>query len=344
MKYFARAPLRLGFAGGGTDINPYAENHTGLVLNATINQYCYSIIEPLNNNKIIFESEEYENISIHDSLSRIEIASQFQLQIAIYNRIVKDFNDSKPLQFHLYTYCNAPTGSGLGTSSTLAVSIIKAFSEWLDLALGNYEIASLAYEIERLDLNWLGGKQDQYSATFGGFNLMQFGPKENVRVNPLKIKPDTIKLLEISTVLYFTGISRESSLIIKNQIINYQNDFNRNSIEVLSSIKDDALNMKDKLILGDLKRFGQILNITWSRKKSLSNKISNKELDNIYNSALENGAYAGKISGAGGGGFFIFLVDPINRIRLMKYLSGLQGSQLNFKFTQEGCISWKGEC
>ena len=320
MRYFARAPLRLGLAGGGTDVNPYADKYIGNVLNTTIDKYCYAIIEPLGDQKIIIQSGENKSIETLKSEPFLEVNGGFELQKSVYNYIVKHFNNSKSLSFRLITFADAPPGSGLGTSSTITVAMIKAFSEWLGLALGEYEVASIAFRIERIELGWEGGKQDQYSASFGGFNFMEFGKGEKVLVNPLRIKQDVQRLLEISLVLFYTGQSRKSKLIIKDQIMNVEKNSNK-SILLLNEIKNDAIKMKESLLLGNLNQFSNILNYSWERKKQLADSISNKLLDEIYSNALRNGAKSGKISGAGGGGFFMFYVDPSSRIQLINYLS-----------------------
>ena len=340
MRYFARAPLRLGLAGGGTDVDPFASRYIGNVLNTTIDKYCYAIIKPISEKKIIIESCQEGKIQIFESNPYLEIKKSFQLEKAVYNHIVKNYNQSKSLNFHLITFADAPPGSGLGTSSTITVAMIKAFSEWLGLALGEYEIASIAFKIERLELNWAGGKQDQYSASFGGFNFMEFGKEDKVLVNPLRIKDEIQRLLEISLVLFYTGQSRKSKLIIEDQIRNVENESDQ-SINLLKQIKQDALKMKEILLLGKLDEFSHILNSSWLRKKKLAQSISNNNLDEIYENALKNGAKSGKITGAGGGGFFMFYVDPFFRIKLINYLNTLPGNIIKFQFTNKGSLSWR---
>tara|TARA_B100000242_G_C43017762_1_gene473422 strand:+ start:460 stop:1485 length:1026 start_codon:yes stop_codon:yes gene_type:complete len=339
MRYFARAPLRLGLAGGGTDVDPYASKYIGNVLNTTINQYCYAIIRPLKEEKIIIESGQEGKKEIYKSSPLLEIKEFFQLEKAVYNHIIKNFNKSKPLNFHLITFADAPSGSGLGTSSTITVAMIKAFSEWLGLALGEYEVASIAFKIERLELGWAGGKQDQYSASFGGFNFMEFEKNNKVLVNPLSLKEDIQRLLELSLVLFYTGQSRKSKIIIEDQIKNVEME-SQDSISTLNLIKEDAIKMKESLLLGKLEEFSNILNTSWHRKKNLAKSVSNNSLDQIYENALKNGAKSGKITGAGGGGFFMFYVDPCSRIKLIDYLSKLKGNILKFQFTNQGSISW----
>ena len=205
----SQTPLRLGLAGGGTDINLYSDKYIGFVLNATINLYIYCTLKPRNDDKIIFDSPDTNQYAIYESKMHLENDGILDIFKAVYNRIVKDFTH-KSLSFSLHTYSDVPSGSGLGGSSTLVVGVIKAFVEWLNLPLGEYEIARLAYEIEREDLGIIGGAQDQYAATFGGFNFMEFYKDKRVIVNPLRIKNWIISELENRMVLYFTSISREA--------------------------------------------------------------------------------------------------------------------------------------
>jgi D-glycero-alpha-D-manno-heptose-7-phosphate kinase len=333
----AKAPLRLGLAGGGTDLDVYASKYIGYVLNATISLYAHSVIEPLNNGKIIFESlDNNEKIELNSS-EFLYLNGEMDLYKGIYNRIIKDFV-KKPLSFKLTTYSDVPSGSGLGGSSTLVVSIVKAFVEWLNLPLGEYDIAKLAYEIEREDIGIVGGAQDQYAATFGGFNFMEFYADKKVIVNPLRIKNWIIDELEESMILYFTGIRRSASVIEKEK----ENVIKKEkSLEAMHEVKQDAIKMKEYLLKGDIKNFAKILGKSWEAKKRVSNVVSNNEIDTIYNLAIKNGAYSGKISGAGGGGFMFFIVEPTKKYNLIKLLNQQGGQVFNFHFTKDGTRGWK---
>ena len=215
--YRSKAPLRLGLAGGGTDVPPYSDLYGGAVLNATINKYAYATVTPRTDGKIVFNSLDNGKSLVYDSVKELEIDGELDLLKGIYNRVVREYS-SEALSFELSTIVDAPPGSGLGTSSTLVVTILGAFAEWLKLPLGEYDMARLAYEIERIDLHMAGGKQDQYVATFGGFNFMEFYADGRVIVNPLRIRDEIINEIECSMLLYFTGRSRESANIIKDQI------------------------------------------------------------------------------------------------------------------------------
>ena len=333
----SQTPLRLGLAGGGTDINLYCDKYTGYVLNATISLYIHCTLIPRDDNTIIFDSPDTNSYAKYDSKSHLENDGNLDIFKAVYNRIVKDFTH-KPLSFSLHTYSDVPSGSGLGGSSTLVVGIIKAFTEWLNLPLGEYDIAILAYEIEREDLGIVGGAQDQYAATFGGFNFMEFYDNKRVIVNPLRIKNWIASELESRVVLYFTNITREAKDIEEHKKGKLGDS---KSLEAMHAIKQDAVAMKEALFRADFDTIAQILGKSWKSKKIISDIVSNDELDRIYNLAMENGAYSGKTSGAGAGGFMFFLVDPIKTYNLIKILNQQSGYVQDFSFTKEGAKSWK---
>jgi D-glycero-alpha-D-manno-heptose-7-phosphate kinase len=338
--YRARAPLRLGLAGGGTDVSPFSEQQGGFVLNATVDLYAQAILEPRNDGRIIFAAEDREESVGLDAVPALPDMDPLRLHRGIYNRMVRQFNGGQPLSFKLTTFADAPAGSGLGTSSTMVVCIIQAFSEWLSLGLGEYEIAHLAYEIEREELKLAGGKQDQYAAAFGGFNFIEFGPgSDRVLVNPLRIKEWIRNELEASTVLFYTGQSRESAKIIELQIKSMKTN-SPVSVAAMLALKQDAVSMKEAILRGDLARYAEILRHSWAVKKKLAVSVSNPHLDAIYDDAIKAGALAGKLSGAGGGGFFMFFVPPNNRMTLVRELEKRVGQVINFHFTAIGVQSW----
>ncbi len=335
----SKAPLRIGLAGGGTDVSPYSDLFGGAILNATIDLYAYASLEPLNNGKIEFVIDGTDKYLQTDAQKELAITSDFELFIGVYNRIIKQFN-LEPLSFRLTSYIEAPQGSGLGTSSTLVVSMLGAFVEWLNLPLGKYDIAHLAYEIERIDLKMSGGKQDQYAATFGGINYIEFFANDKVIVNPLQLKPEVIYELENNLLLYFTATQRLSANIINEQVKNV-NEKNNKSVEAMHNLKEQAHQMKEALLRGELNKIGEILKFGWKNKKDMANSISNSLIDAIYNKALENGATGGKISGAGGGGFMFFYCPAVTKIKVAKAIETLGGNVQAFKFTQQGLVTWK---
>jgi D-glycero-alpha-D-manno-heptose-7-phosphate kinase len=334
------APLRLGLAGGGTDVSPYSDIYGGAVLNATISMYAYATIEPRDDNKIEIVSVDRKESILTDAVPYLEIDGKLDLIKGVYNRIVKDFNEGKPLSFTIYTYADAPPGSGLGTSSTLVVAVIGAFVEWLKLPLGEYDIAHLAFEIERIDLKQAGGKQDQYAATFGGFNFMEFYDNHKVIVNPLRIKQEIIDELQHNLVLYYTGTSRLSSKIIEAQIESVQTG-KKKSIEAMHKLKEQAILMKEAILKGKVDEVGEILHLGWQYKKEMAEGISNPVIDEIYEAALKAGATGGKISGAGGGGFMMFYCPKNTKYKVMEALNKFGGKFKRYQFTKYGLKTWR---
>lgn len=335
----SKAPLRLGLAGGGTDVSPYSDIYGGLILNATINLYAYCTIEETDDARISIHAYDACAEQSFPLAPSLEIDGKASLIKGVYNRVMRDFR-LEPKAFRITTYNDAPAGSGLGTSSTMVVAILKAFVEWKGLPLGDYEIARLAYEIERKDLGLSGGKQDQYAAAFGGFNYMEFLPGDIVIVNPLKVKRWILDEMEASMVLYFTGASRSSAAIIDKQKKN-TSDGNSAAIEAMHRIKQSAMEMKLAVLKGDMDDFARILREAWEDKKKMAEGISNPMIQEVIDVATAAGAKAGKVSGAGGGGFIMFVVDPVRKKEVEKALSALSGFVLPFQFTDGGAHGWK---
>ena len=339
----SKAPLRLGLAGGGTDIASYYNLYGGYVLNATIDMYAYCSIEPTDTGKIEFFAADINKREEYDSMEKLPcskeaIPASLPLHAGVYNRLVADYI-KKPLSFKMTTYSDAPAGSGLGSSSTMVVAMIKAYEEWFNLPFGEYDIASFAYKIEREDLALAGGKQDQYAATFGGFNFMEFYREERVIVNPLRLKRWIRNELEASLILFYTGVSRESANIIQEQIQHTQKGDTKN-MESMHELKNQAVLMKETLLKGDFRGFSDCLKQGWFAKKNAASSISNSFLDDLYQYAMDNGAESAKISGAGGGGFMMIYCNPCNRIKLLSALNQKHGKVLTTSFTETGTQAW----
>ena len=334
----SKAPLRIGLAGGGTDVSPYTDIYGGAILNATISMYAYATIEPLTNGKIEFDSVDRGINEVVNSSKRIEYNGTLDLLKAIYNSIVEEFTE-KMLSFRLTTFVDAPPGSGLGTSSTLVTAVVGAFAEWLKLPLGEYDIAWLAYKIERINMNMAGGRQDQYAATFGGFNFMEFTANDKVIVNPLRIRNTYLNELSNNLVLYYTETSRLSSAIIEAQQKNVREN-NSSSIEAMHQLKKIAIEMKETLLKGDLDRIGILLNDSWIAKKAMAKGITNTLIDEIYQTAVNAGATGGKISGAGGGGFMFFYCPGNTRHKVVEALNKFGGQAKRYQFTKKGLETW----
>ncbi|WP_430895842.1 MULTISPECIES: dehydrogenase [unclassified Paraflavitalea] len=338
MMYRSKAPLRIGLAGGGTDVSPYSDLYGGAILNATVSLYAYANIEPLKENAIILQTLDRKEEERYEWNSSLPINGKLDLLKGVYNRIQKEYG--MPLTgFRLSTYVDAPAGSGLGTSSTLVVAIIGAFVEMLRLPLGEYDIAHLAYEIERKDLSMAGGKQDQYAATFGGVNFMEFLAGDKVIVNPLRIKQHYLFELENNLVLYYTATSRESAKIIEKQSANVV-EKKEKSIEAMHQLKSQAQMMKEALLKGRIHEIGEILDFGFQQKRKMAEGISNSLIDEIYETAKRNGATGGKISGAGGGGFMTFYCPDNTKYAVMEALNQFGGYVKHYQFVDHGLTSW----
>lgn len=336
----ARAPLRLGLAGGGTDVAPYSEKYGGAVLNATIDRYAYAVIKISDKSFVRFIASDKNEEFFSTLKSSYDLDGNLNLHKAVYNRFVNDFNNGNPIPMVLSTYCDAPIGSGLGSSSTLVVAIIKAFVELLNLPFDDYDIASLAYKIERYDCALQGGHQDQYSAAFGGFNFMEFYENDKVIVNALRIKKWILCEMEASLVLYFTGVSRESAKIISDQSLNVSSGVS-DAIQAMHHIKDEAYAMKNALLKGDFESMVHSMKMGWLNKKNSAKSVSNPRIDEIYNAAISAGALAGKVSGAGGGGFMWFYAPSEQRMDVVRTLENFGGNVSNCHFTKNGCQAWR---
>ncbi|WP_431482878.1 GHMP family kinase ATP-binding protein [Pseudomonas solani] len=336
----ARAPLRLGLAGGGTDVSPFCDLYGGFVLNATIDRYAYAVVKTLNEPVIRFIATDQCVETVIPVKAPLPLDGKLDLHKAVYNHVIRNFNGGKAIPLELSTFCDAPAGSGLGSSSTLVVAMIRVFVELLNLPMDDYTIARMAYQIERVDCGLQGGRQDQYSATFGGFNFMEFHADELTLINPLRIKNWIICELESSLVLYFTGVSRESAHIIADQSSNVKLGA-ADAVEAMHGIKREALAMKECLLRGDFPGLVESMRLGWENKKRSAKTVSNSHIDAIYDKAIQVGALAGKVSGAGGGGFMWFFVPTEKRMDVIRTLNSFGGQVSNCHFTKHGTQAWR---
>ena len=337
MIYRSKAPLRIGLAGGGTDVSPYSDLFGGAILNAAISLYAYATIEPIEEGIIISAIDRQEEQKFKWS-NELPIDGRLDLLKGVFNRIQKDYKFPKT-NFRLSTFVDAPAGSGLGTSSTLVVAVIGAFTEMLRLPFGEYDMAHYAYEIERKDLKLAGGRQDQYAATFGGVNFMEFSGNDKVVVNPLRIKQQNLFELENNLLLYYTATSRDSGKIIEQQSKNVENK-QQGSIEAMHQLKQQAQMMKEALLKGRLNEIGEILDFGFLQKRKMAEGISNSLMEEIYETAKTAGATGGKISGAGGGGFMIFYCPGNTKYKVIKSLEKFGGEHRNYQFVEHGLTTW----
>jgi D-glycero-alpha-D-manno-heptose-7-phosphate kinase len=276
--------LRLGLAGGGTDVSPYCDEFGGAILNATIGYYAYAALEPLDDGRVEFVSADLNQCASYEAAPVLANDGRLDLFKAVYNHIVRNFNQGQPLSLRMSTRVDVPAGSGLGSSSTLTVAMLAAYAEWLKLPLDDYELAHTAYVIERVEAGLEGGKQDQYAAAFGGFNFMEFGRDGSVLVNPLRIKDWVVSELEASLLLYFTGKSRTSANIIQEQSRNVR-DRNAPALDAMHAIKQEAFRMKECLLRGDFTHLYEVLRESWESKKQMARQIVNEQIEGLFSSA-----------------------------------------------------------
>ena len=335
----ARAPLRLGLAGGGTDVSPYCDVYGGYILNVTIDRYAYAVIKECDDRRVRLIASDLQKTTEIGLDGEITQDAGLLLHKCIYDYMMKTYNNNVRMPIELTTFCDAPPGSGLGSSSTLVVAIIKAFVHFLNLPLSDYDIGQLAYRLERIECGLQGGRQDQYSATFGGFNFMEFYADEHIVINPLRVQSWIQCELESSLVLFYTGSSRESANIIADQSKALKKN-DTIAVEAMHKMKQEALDMKESVLRGDFNGIAEIMQKGWINKKLSAKSVSNPLIDEIYDNAMKAGAIAGKVSGAGGGGFMLFLVPNENRMQLIRCLNNYSGEVKNCHFTNIGCESW----
>ncbi len=339
MKVRSKAPLRLGIAGGGTDVSPYSEVYGGYVLNATINMYANTFIDDdVNQGHVKFYAKD---IGISDSIDITEdfsVEGPLVLHRAVYKTIMEEYNNGEYLPLNVITFCDAPPGSGLGSSSSMVVSMLECYRQLMNLPFGEYDLASLAYHVERVVCGLSGGKQDQYAATFGGFNFMEFSKDDHVIVNPLRIRRYIINELEASLVLVYLGASRDSAKIINDQISSIRDA--GKSLKAMHKVKSTALLIKALLLQGDIASLAKEFKLSWEAKKATSKSISNQMISNLENHVLDGHAISMKVSGAGGGGFVMIFVEPEFRIELLKQIEDFGLTIQPFNFVSDGVISW----
>jgi D-glycero-alpha-D-manno-heptose-7-phosphate kinase len=331
----AKSPLRVSFAGGGTDIAPFPQREGGLVLSATINRYAHATLQPRTDGRIRVESLDLGTALEYGSDEPIDYDGKLGLVKAAIRRVAQL---EEPRGIDLFLHTAAPPGSGLGASSSLIVSLIGVLSAFHGLTLSDYEIAQLAWEVERIDLGLKGGLQDHYAATFGGFNFMEF-TADGVIVNPLRIKPAIVNELEANLLLCFTGSTRAGDHIIDDQTKRYEAS-DQDALAGLRMQKELATSMKEALLRGRLTEFGELMGTAWEYKKRMSPRITTPTIDEAYDEALKHGALGGKVTGAGGGGFILFYCRPGFQHLVDERLRQMGLGSAEFAFDHEGLRTW----
>lgn len=336
----ARAPLRVSFCGGGTDLLPYVREHGGLVLSATIARHAYASLRVLEEQTLRVRSLDFDTVASFGLDEPLIYDGKLDLVKACLRRL-RMGSRVAACGLELYLETDAPPGSGLGSSSALVVAVIGAFTTWQHVDRDRYEIAGLAYDLERKDVGIAGGLQDQYSATFGGLNLIEFRDEHDVVVNPLRIDPYLLHELEYNSLLAFTGATRMSNRIIESQVVEFETG-NPQVLAALHRMKELARHAKDALLRGRVVEFGEILHDDWMQKRRTSRAITNDHIDHLYAEARRLGAIGGKVSGAGGGGF-MFIVCPFDRKpEVIRRLDELGATVAPVRFEPDGLQTWSG--
>jgi D-glycero-alpha-D-manno-heptose-7-phosphate kinase len=331
----AKAPLRISFAGGGTDVSPYMEERGGAVLSTTIDKYAYSTLRLRDDAMVTLTSLDYDVVAKYQIDQPVTYDGKLDLVKAVVKELCMN-NQARGMDIFLHT--DAPPGSGLGSSSALVVSLIGLFKHWQHLPLTNYEIAERAYQIERVDMGIRGGRQDQYAATFGGFNFIEFS-KDAVIVNPLRVPADVLNELQYNMVLCYTGSTRLSARIIETQVQGYI-DRAVDAVSAMDELKQIARDLKNALLQGRLDDFGALLHEAWLNKKKMAQQISNPHIDDLYQVARENGALGGKITGAGGGGYMFFFCEFDKKHVVAEKLEQHGAQVVDFSFDANGLQTW----
>ena len=323
-----RTPVRISFGGGGTDIPGFYEEHGGAVVSITINKYFYSFYNPRDDEKIQMISSDFQSLLSVDDFYSLKFGEGFDIPSAV----IKHFRLYHG--FDLFTASEIPPGSGLGSSGAVTVNMVRLCSKLKNETMTQRQIAEDAFFIQRQILNLPIGKQDEYAAAYGGLNFLEFSEKE-VSVNPIQIDPDTKKSLEKNLLLFFTKKTRQASTILQRQEDSIKGK-DTSIIEAMIEVKKNAYHINEALEVGDLKRFGSLLDQAWNSKKKMSPEISNDYLDRIYEIARQNGALGGKIAGAGGGGYFMFYCEEEKQDDLRNAMEAEKLGFLDFNFSEKG--------
>ncbi len=330
----AKAPLRISFAGGGTDVSPYPEERGGAVLNATIDKFAYATL---------LARSGSGSAKVHSLDFDVDAEYQapqdfvFNGELDLVKAVLRHFHRSDA-EIEIFLHSDAPPRTGLGSSSTMTVALTGLFQRYLRIPLTSYELAEMAYRIERVELGDPGGRQDQYAAAFGGFNFIEFSAGATV-VNPLRIDPEVLNELAYRLMLCYTGITRYSGQIIESQTAAYRNR-QAGTVEALDATKALAFDMKKELLTGNLDAMGHLLHDSWEAKKRFTEAVSTPGIDHFYEAARAAGALGGKLTGAGGGGYLLLFCDFRRRQEVAKAVTRAGGRIVDFAFCPEGVQSW----
>ncbi len=341
----SKAPFRISFGGGGTDVPPYCWEHGGAVVSMTVSLYAYAVLRELRERRMVLRSLDL-GVEWSSGLGKAEYDGQLDLLKAAVN----EFSPSRGLE--LTTYSDLPPSSGMGTSSSLTVALIGCLLEFSGRKLEPGGVAALAYHLEREELGQEGGYQDQYAAAFGGLNFMEFGRK-GARVEPLRLPREDLELFLQHLCLFSTGeifLPEEARMLASRRRRERRKGIHREMgermrdeeyLSRLHSLKRTAVEMRECLLRGELKRFGELLHQGWEEKKRLSGRITNPEVEALYELARKRGAMGGKLLGAGGVGYLLLFCEPEKRRMVTEALSEMGARPVPFRFEPRGVRVWR---
>lgn len=335
----ARAPLRISFAGGITDMPSYYMEHGGAVLVSTINRYTLVTLRPREDDEVHIHSIDFDLMVKY----RLDEEPIYDGVLDLAKVAVRRLNSqSRRMGLDMYLQSDAPAGSGLGGSASLTVAVLGALSHALGIQMDNHQMAELAYTVERVDLRISGGKQDQYASVFGGFNLIEF-ERNAVVVNPLRVPAHVLNDLESHLLLCYTGKTRLSAGLIDQQEQLYRQG-RAETIGGLHALRQLAYDIKDFLIKGRLDQFAEALDVAWTSKLRVNPEITDAHIDEMYHVARQSGALGGKLLGAGGGGYLLLFCQVDKKRSVRERLEKLGGQFAEFSFTNEGLQTWESHC
>ncbi len=324
----ARAPMRISFGGGGTDLEAYYARYGGVVVSTAINKYFYAIITTNDADDLQVISADYRSLFRHSPYDDLF----WNGDLALPKAVLHHFGIRRGI--NLFVASEVPPGTGLGSSSAAAVTLVRALSTLTEKPMTKPQIAELASSIEITKMGMPIGKQDQYASAFGGMNKITF-TSEGVTVEPLAIEPTVRQTLERRLMLFFTGSSRESTSILKHQRQSTENK-DEQVLQALHNIKQVALDIQVCLERGDLDGFAHLLHYSWLEKRRLAPNLSTSFIDEWYELARHYGASAGKITGAGGGGFLLLYCQEEAQETVTHVLEERGLKRMNFHFDQKG--------
>ena len=328
-----KAPLRISFSGGGSDVSPYCDEHGGCVLSTTIGMYVVGSLSVRNDNQVKIFSVDYDEL-VHYELGQ-EINEGDKL--SFLRSVIKRLNPPRGL--NLYLHSDAPPGTGLGSSGAISALIVGLINHAFNLMLTKYDMARIAYEIEHDDLGRAVGRQDHYAAVFGGMNFMEF-TKADTLVLPLRVESWILEELGYHLQMFYTRKKRDSNDLVASQVKFYE-EKRKSTLDALAEMKELTRTMMGCLVQGRLKNFGHYLHEAWLQKQRMNPATVTPNLSEIYEEALKNGAIGGKLLGAGGGGFFVFFTPFTKKGKVSEALAklGAQATPLAFDFG--GMQTWQ---